>query len=110
MATTDAAWIRRLFRDNQPSSAANEPDESLPAEEGEQHGKRFSLTNSSGSSVHPRHQNNSNKHKHPPNIGRSRAFLAGLVQSSKRRLSLPVNIIISNTYLMLRIKTTKHVG
>ncbi|KAI6175951.1 Leucine Rich repeat-containing domain protein [Aphelenchoides bicaudatus] len=92
MAATAAAWIRRLSRDHQSSSTSNEPDD-IPElnEDGHQTGKRFSLANSPGSAaVHP-HQNHVNKHKPPPNSSRSRAFLSNLVQSSKRRFSLPVN-------------------
>jgi hypothetical protein len=97
MAATAAAWIRRLSRDHQSSSTSNEPDElSETNEDGQQVGKRFSLANTSGSAVHPHQQNHVNRSKHPPSSSRSRAFLANLVQSSKRRFSLPVIFSLSS--------------
>ncbi|KAI6214290.1 hypothetical protein M3Y94_00250400 [Aphelenchoides besseyi] len=81
MATTAAAWIRRFSRDQSTASSSgdvetNESDVNI--------GKKLA---SVGISESPRH----NRHGPPPSSSRSRAFLAGLVNSSKRRLSLPVN-------------------
>lgn len=95
MAATAAAWIRRLSRDHQSSSNSHsEQDEaSDTVEERHQVGKRFSaisISNNSTSAVHPHQQTHVNKHGPPPSSSRSRTFLAGLVNSSKRRFSLPV--------------------
>ncbi|KAI6187326.1 Leucine-rich repeat protein soc-2 [Aphelenchoides besseyi] len=81
MATTAAAWIRRFSRDQSTTSSGGD----VETNESDVHiGKKLA---SVGISESPRH----NRHGPPPSSSRSRAFLAGLVNSSKRRLSLPVN-------------------
>ncbi|CAD5221724.1 unnamed protein product [Bursaphelenchus okinawaensis] len=67
------AWFRRLSRDQSIDRQSSD-------------GENITKKISSVSLGHP-----INKHGPPPSSSRSRAFLHGLYQASKRRLSLPVD-------------------
>src|SRR4051794_5356612 len=101
-----AAWLRRLSRDHQSSSSSNQnsnlnndQDGSPTTECSPQVGinTRFSAISvsnntASSASVYPHSSHQQTHHankKGPPNS--SRTFLNNLLNSSRRRFSLPVN-------------------
>jgi hypothetical protein len=99
MAATYAAFMRRLSRDQSSnhSGGSNNDEPTDESELDDSLSKKISGLSFGGPSsspttpaVHP-HRHHSSKHGPPPSSSRSRAFLAGLVNSSKRRFSLPVN-------------------
>ncbi|KAI6217985.1 hypothetical protein M3Y99_01740100 [Aphelenchoides fujianensis] len=76
------AWMRRFSRDHSTTSSGDAEATDGTAEVG----KKLATVGLAGGSPHP-----PRPHGPPPSASRSRAFLSGLVNSSKRRLSLPVN-------------------